>query len=103
MSYELTKFPKNVRYTMMENHLFDMLPKNGKRVSSADIADGRKALGKWDVKFPLKNITVVMNNLIEKIDANRETFRLAKDGKYPGHPEVEYWLEPRSKKKANGK
>jgi hypothetical protein len=100
---KLTEFPK-IRYTMMEYHLFSSLPKNGKKVGSADIAASREAMGAWDVKFPLKNITVTMNRLIEKIDANKEPFRLVKDAKYPGHPEVEYWVEPRAvRRKANGR
>jgi len=101
MSFELTKFPKK-RYTMMEYHLFDMMPRDGTKVTSADLAEGREALGKWKVKFPLKNITMHMNNLIGKVDLNKEVFRVGKEDKYPGHPQVEYWIEPRSKK-ANGR
>lgn len=92
MVFELTKFPAN-RYTMMENHLFDKLPKNGRRVGSADIAKMREQMGDWDVKFPLKNITVTMNRLMEKIDSNNEPFRIAKAGKEEGHHMVEYWVE----------
>ena len=106
---KLSEFPKKAPYSMTEFHLFETLPKSGKRIGSAGIA---KARGEdWDVKFPLKNITVVMNLLITKVDANDEPFRIAKEGKYPGHPEVEYWLESRKRakkalprrKKANGK
>lgn len=101
--FQLTKFPET-RYTMTENHLFDLLPQNGRKVSSANMAAGREGLGEWEVAAPLKNITVHMNNLIAKIDSNGEPFQLVKDGKYPGHPMVEYWLEPRPrKKKKNGK
>jgi len=107
MTIELTKFPK-IRYTMMEAHLFDKLPKNGRRVGSAEIVKMRESMGEWDVKFPLKNITVTMNRLMQKIDDNEETFRIAKEAKYAGHHMVEYWLEPRTKhkrlpRKRNGK
>ena len=97
--YKLTDIPK-IRYTMTEYQLFASVPKTGKKVSSTHIAEARQKLGGWDVKFPLKNVTVTMNRLIDKIDANREDFRLRKEDKYPGHPEVEYWIEPR---KRNGK
>jgi hypothetical protein len=104
--FELTKFPSN-RYTMMENHLFDALPKNGKKVNSADIVMMRRDMGDWDVKNPSKNITTVMQRLLEKIDENKEPFRIAKEGKYEGHHMVEYWLEERApvrrKRKANGR
>jgi len=91
---KLSEFPKKVRYTMTEYHLFATLPKTGKRVDSAHIVKERG--DEWDVKFPLKNVTVHMNRLIDKVDANKEPFRIMKDGKYPGHPEVEYWLEERA-------
>jgi hypothetical protein len=90
---KLTKFPK-VRYTTMESHMFNAMPKNGRRIGSAEIAKACAKIG-WDVKFPLKNITVTMNRLMGKIEINKEEFRLAKEGKYPGHSEVEYWIEPR--------
>jgi len=99
----LAEFPASVRYTMTEYHLFATLPKNGRKVGSADIAAAR---GKdWDVKFPLKNVTVTMNRLIEKIDANKEPFKICKIDKSQGHNMVEYWLEPRkrTRRKANGK
>lgn len=108
--FELTKFPSN-RYTMMENHLFDVLPKEGRaserRVGSAYLVEKRREMGDWDVQNPLKNITTVMQRLLEKIDENGEPFRIAKEGKYEGHHMVEYWLEEREpvrkKRKANGR
>ncbi len=90
---KLAEFPKKVRYSMSEYHLFDKLPKGGRRIDSAEIAKARG--NKWDVKFPLKNVTVTMNVLIRKVDANREPFRIKKEGKYPGHHKVEYWIERR--------
>ena len=110
MKFELTKFPA-IRYTMMENHLFDMLPKDGRRedrkVDSAYIVERRQKLGDWDVVNPRKNITTVMQRLLEKIDANEEPFRIAKADKTTGHHTVEYWLEERppvrKKRKVNGK
>jgi len=92
--FELTKFPE-YRYTMMESHLFDRLPKNGKKVGSAEIVAMREDMGDWNVKFPLKNITVTMNRLREKIEDNGEPFCIMKDDKAPGHHKVEYWIEAR--------
>ena len=93
--YKLTKFPET-RYTMMESHLFDKMPKNGKKVGSAEIVKFRQDLGEWDVKFPLKNITVTMNRLIDKIESNDEEFRILKDDKRTGHHKVEYWVVPKA-------
>ena len=100
---KLSEFPKKRRYSMTEYHLFAALPKDGRRIGSHDIV--KKRGDAWDVRFPLKNVTVTMNLLIDKVDANDEPSQIMKEGKYPGHPEVEYWLQPRkkSRKRANGK
>ena len=104
--FELSKFPSN-RYTMMENHLFDKMPKNGRKVGSAYLVKKRVEMGDWDVKNPLKNITTVMQRLLDKIDENEEPFRIAKHGKEEGHHMVEYWLEERApvrkKRMVNGR
>jgi len=113
MKFELTKFP-TTRYTMMENHLFDVMPKEGRvkdrRVGSDFFVQKRLEMGEWDVKNPLKNITTTMQRLLEKIDDNGEPFRIAKAGKEEGHHKVEYWLEMRDpdeikkpRRKVNGK
>ena len=110
--YKLAQFPKNVRYTMTEYHLFATLPQNGRKVGSADIVAARAKHGEWDVKFPLKNVTTQMNWLIDKVETNDEPFRIFKDRQAdtdgPGNIPVEYWLGPytgksKKKKKANGK
>ena len=89
MSFELTKFPAT-RYTMMENHLFDALPKNGKKVSSADLVEKRLAMGDWDVLNPRKNITTTMQRLLEKIDEQRGAVpnRQGGQGNRPSHGRV---------------
>jgi hypothetical protein len=112
--YKLSQFPKNVRYTMTEYHLFATLPQSGRKVGSADIVAARAKHGEWDVKFPLKNVTTQMARLIDKIEDNDEPFRIYKgrqeETNGPGNIPVEYWLAPRGreqkkkkKKKANGK
>jgi hypothetical protein len=105
MRFELTRFPP-IRYTMLESHLFDKLPKNGRKFGSDDVVKMREGMGEWDVKFPLKNATVTMQRLMDKIDDNEEPFRIVKAGKEAGHHKVEYWLEARTpvrkKRKANG-
>lgn len=89
---KLTDFSK-VRYSTLEHRVFATLPKNGRKVSSKDLADARAKLGDWNVKHPLNIITVVMSNLMRKTKKNREPFVIRKDGKRPGHPEVEFWIE----------
>lgn len=101
--FTLPEFPKKVKYTMTEYHMFAVLPQDGKRIVSADIVEARG--DKWKVGFPLKNVTVTMNRLIDKVKANDEPFRIKKEARYPGHLQCEYWIERRGtrKKKANGK
>jgi hypothetical protein len=89
---KLTPFPKRP-YSMLETHVFNMLPKNGRRIKSRQLADARAKMGNWKVANPLNTITVTMNNLMVKVKANKEDFVIVKDGKRPGHHEVEYWIE----------
>ena len=88
---------------MTEYQLFELLPKDGERISGYDLADARVKLGNWDVAHPINNVTVVMNRLIEKVKTNKEPFRIGKGGQEAGHHITEYWLEPRAQKKRNGK
>jgi hypothetical protein len=94
---QLTEFPKR-RYSMLEYRVFNMLPKDGSRIRSRDLAAERDEMGVWKAKNKLNIMTVVMANLTEKVKANKEPFRICKEGRYPGHPEVEYWVEPREAK-----
>jgi hypothetical protein len=102
---QLAKTPK-VRYSLMEHYLFRTLPQDGQRIGSDDIVKACKRPGGWDVKFPLKNVTVTMKRLIEKVDLNKETFRVGKSEKAPGQHKIEYWLEARTpgrRRKTNGR
>jgi len=92
---KLTKFPKKSRYSILESYMFNLMPKNGKKVSSRKLAEGRASMGAWNVDNPLNTVTVTMNKLIRKVQANKEEFIIKKDGRRPGHTEVEYWVEPR--------
>jgi hypothetical protein len=93
MRYELSEYPKKA-YTLTEHRMFDTLPKRGsKRVGTADIAHSRG--NNWQVKQPLKHIAVTMARLIEKVDINKEPFRICKNEREPGQNRIEYWLEPR--------
>jgi hypothetical protein len=92
---KLTEFPKKSRYSILESYMFDLMPKNGKKVSSRMLAEGRAEMGKWKVGNPLNTVTVTMNKLIDKVKANKEEFVIKKDDKRPAHPEVEYWVERR--------
>ena len=94
---KLTEFPK-IKYSMLEYYLFKQLPENGSKIGSKQIAKARQKRGNWKVDNPENVVTVVMNNLIRKVKANREDFVIEKDGRRPGHPEVEYWLRERDLK-----
>ncbi len=95
---KLSEEPK-VRYTLSEYSLFDSLVQRGRgrKITSSEIAEARRKLGPWNATNPLNVVTVTMNRLIDKVEANKESFRICKDGKYPGHPVVEYWLEDRKR------
>jgi len=101
MKYELAEFPKNSRYSLTEHRMFDTIPKNGRPVGTADIAKSRGE--NWEVQQPLKHIAVTMARLIEKVEANKEPFKICKNDREPGQNRIEYWIEPRGRKKANGK
>jgi hypothetical protein len=94
---QLTSFPKK-KYSMLEYHVFDMLPKRGRKVKARELVEARLRLGPWKAKNKMNVINVVMNNLIEKVELNNENFRIRKEERYPSHPEVEYWLEPKKKR-----
>jgi hypothetical protein len=94
----LNKFPKKHSYSMLETRLFQLLPQNGRPVGSKDLLAAYEKNGEWNVAHPLNIITVTMGILIKKVKANKEPFVIEKEGRYIGHPEVEYWI-----KKRNGK
>lgn len=91
---KLTDYPKH-SYSLLEHRLFDMLPKDGQRIFSTELANARAAAGRWSATNKNNTITVTMNKLIKKVQANREPFRVKKAGKRRGHHVVEYWIEPR--------
>lgn len=92
MSIALTKFPK-VQYSVMERYLFEVMPKDGRRFTSAHIAKKRDEHSNWNVVHPLNIITMTMSRLIEKVQTNNENFKIMKDGKRPDHHMVEFWVE----------
>ena len=98
---KLSEYPKSRRYSLTEHRMFAKLPQNGKRVGTADIAKAHGA--DWDVLQPNKHVAVTMARLIEKVDDNKEPFKICKNDREPGQNRIEYWLEPRGRKKANGK
>jgi hypothetical protein len=87
------------RYSHYEYRLFNSIPQDGSKIGTRELAEARRRLGNWDVNEPLKNISVMMNKLIAKIDDNNEPFQIVKDLRRPGHNEVKYQLIVRSQKK----
>jgi hypothetical protein len=98
--YELAEYPSKIRYSLTEHRMFDIIPKNGHPVGTADIAKSRGP--DWDVKDPLKHVAVTMMRLIKKVDANREPFKICKNDRKPGNNRIDYWIEARGKK-VNGR
>lgn len=79
-------------YSKAEKLLFKFLPKNGDRISSAELIAKKKKSDSWSVAHPRNNITVTMRNLMQKVRENREPFEIRQSVRQGPNP-VEYWIE----------
>lgn len=92
---ELSPNSKRKPYSDGERELFQLLPKNGKRISSAQLMIMKKRRSAtWLVKHPRNNVTVTMKHLIAKVRHNRESFVVHQSKRVGPHP-IEYWIEVR--------
>lgn len=87
---QLTLFPK-ARYTLLDRELFAAIPQNGDPISTKELFYARLKKGPWDIKNPRNVISTTMAKLIDKIERNKEGFRITQTR--GSRREVEYRLE----------
>ena len=93
MAYILPRNDRSVPYTLKERNLFRLLPQDGKRISTTQLA--RRYY--HSSQMPMNANVLVVNGvraLKEKVDKNREPFRVRKTARAGPHP-IEYWVEKR--------
>lgn len=95
---KLTEYAKKP-YTLQETQFFDLLPKDGERISVNELVRKRLKKGKWGTKYPSHVVSVVMRHLMDKIKANQESFVLKRTEQRAGSQEMYYWIVPRGKEK----
>lgn len=84
---------KNPRkYSKSERLLFKFVPKSGAKITSEELVRRRKEAENWSIANPRNVVITQMRSLIEKIDGNREPFRLKKSPQLGPYP-IEYWIE----------
>jgi len=82
------------RYSASEQAMLDMLPLDGSRITTADMA-ARVYRGQHDLPMDLQNnLTTKLRRLIQKVDHNREDFIIKKSKQLGPYPQ-EVWVEKR--------
>lgn len=83
------KLTKN-GYTNGQRILFALLPKNGRAITTTELARKRKDKN-WPVQFPAQGVSVIMRALMSKVAQNNESFRICKTHRTGPYP-VRYWI-----------
>ena len=80
-------------YSKRERSVFKLLPKDGKRISTKQLA--AKFYGHDDLHQNANVVIIgVMRSLIWKMEKNKEPLRIMKSARAGPHP-LEFWLEKR--------
>ena len=85
-------FKEYQNYSKSEQKLFDLMPKDGVKISSIDLTEKRRKKWKWNIEHGRNAVSVTMGSLMRKIDNNREPFILLKSEQKGPYP-LEFWLE----------
>ena len=89
---QLSETPTEVPYTPLERAYFNAVPQDGRRINLKQLIFVRLQYNpEWDVKHPRNIISTQMIRLAEKIELNKEPFRLCREGNR--RAQVWYWLE----------
>jgi ATP-dependent DNA ligase len=82
-------------YSKAQLVLFDLLPKDGSKITTKELVEKRQAREKanWPVDFPRQIVTSTMQILIERVTENRESFRIRKSHRCGPRP-ITYWIVP---------
>lgn len=81
-----------VDYSPSEIQLFNMVPKDGSKITSKRLVEIKVKKFKWDIDNPTNALWVTMDSLIKKIKKNRQGFRLMRSEKSGPHSQ-KYWIE----------
>ena len=81
-------------YTRPERELFELIPKDGTRISSARLANLRQIASNWAIDHQRNNVTTVMQSLIKKVNHNQENFQIKRTKRMGPHLAM-YWIEAR--------
>jgi hypothetical protein len=88
-----TAMAHKLRYSEAEQKLLDLIPTNGKMITTEELA--LKRYSHEEVPFNSRAIVLAtLTQLIRKVDANRENFKIRK-GKRRGPMPSEIWVEKR--------
>jgi hypothetical protein len=83
--------PKFRNYSRSERELFELMPRNGSKISSKDLTDLRHRKFDWDIMNPRNAVAVTMHSLRIKVERNREPFSIYKTKQCGPYP-VEFWI-----------
>ena len=80
-----------IRYSEAEQAILDLLPRNGRTTTDQLVTRRYSSSPPFNARGI---INATLNNLIRKVDFNRETFKIVK-GARKGPKSMEVWLENR--------
>ena len=84
-----------IRYSKKERKLFSLLPQDGSRVDTHKLLKGLARKANGIVPFHARTSLVgAMRSLIEKVDLNKEKFKVCKSERSGPNPS-EFWVERR--------
>jgi hypothetical protein len=87
-----------VNYSPSEKRLLDLIPRDGKRITTEELT--KKRYAGESVPFNARMIVLgALTNLIRKVEYNREDFKIVK-GIRKGPAPIEVWVEPATRRKS---
>ena len=89
----LTESENAIRYSKMEQKLFKLMPRNGKKISTKMLKERYYAAEQEEEPFAARSIiNSSLKALIEKIRRNKEPFIIQHTGRH-GPNAAEIWIE----------
>lgn len=93
VAYTLSSDGRHLRYSPRERRFFALLPKDGKAINTKKLIE-RYYKDDELPGHPHANIIDMAGSLIEKIEKNKEPFRVKRTDRRGPHP-IEFWVERR--------
>jgi hypothetical protein len=91
MKKSLNLNPNIIPYSKGEMMLFNMLPKDGGRITSEQLASAKQKKSEFKITYPRNSIASTMKSLMMKIEKNGEPFRVLKSPQQGPHP-TKFWI-----------